>query len=217
MMTKRKKSKAATTARTAKSKSAPKNKRPDGSISSGIYDAVEKMIAGGKMTRTAAFRQIAKQSGRKEGTVAVNYYYAAKKRGAKMRPKAKSAPKSAAKGVKAAKSGGSISAAIYDAIEKLIAGGGMTRAAAFRQHAKATGRKEGTVAVNYYYAAKKRSAGKRGPGRPKMAVSARNGAGSSRIESVLKSLADLIRAQEAELSALRREGARFAELRRLLG
>lgn len=39
-------------------------------------------------------------------------------------------------------------AAIYDAIEKLMASGKMKRAAAFRQHAKASGRKEGTVAVN---------------------------------------------------------------------
>ena len=42
------------------------------------------------------------------------------------------------------------------------------------------------------------------------------GAGSSRIESVLKSLADLVRAQEAEIASLRRDGQRFAELRRLV-
>ena len=218
-MAKRKKTKAATQARKAKAKSATasKAKRPDGSISSGIYDAVQKLIAGGKMTRTAAFNQIAKESGRKEGTVSVNYYYAAKKRGAKGRPAAKATkPKSAAKAVKAAKAGGSISAMTYDAIEKLVAAGKMTRAAAFRQHAKQTGRKEGTVAVNYYYAAKRRGMKPARRGRPKMAAGARNGAGSSRIESILKSLADLLRSQESELASLRRDNERFAELRKML-
>ena len=222
-MVKRKKAKAATKARQAKTKTsgAPKSKRPDGSISSGIYDAVEKLTADGKMKRSAAFRQIAKESGRKEGTVAVNYYYVAKKRGGGRKAGAKKVAAKATKSTKAAKPvtgrGTGISAAIYDAIEKLVAGGKMTRAAAFRQHAKATGRKEGTVAVNYYYAAKKRGgATTRKPGQPKGLAASRNGAASSRIESVLKSLAELIRAQEAEIASLRRDGQRFAELRRLI-
>jgi hypothetical protein len=197
----------------AKRGAAATAKRPDGSISSGIYNTVEKLVADGNMTRTAAFRQIAKETGRKEGTVSVNYYYAAKKRGAKGRPPTK---KAAARAVKPSKPAGSVSAMIYDAIEKLIAGGKMTRAAAFRQHAKQTGRKEGTVAVNYYYAAKKRGTKllKR-RGRPKAVHGARRGGRSSSIESVLKSLADLIRTQESELRALRQEGERFAAIRRL--
>ena len=112
---------------------------------------------------------------------------------------------------------GSISSCIYDAVEKLVAGGNMTRTAAFRQLSKQTGRKEGTVAVNYYYAAKKRGATRRKPGRPKAVKGVRRTGSPSRIESVLASLTALIRAQESELSALRREGARFAELRRLIG
>jgi hypothetical protein len=147
----------------------------------------------------------------------VNYYYVAKKRGgtkraATNRGRAKALTSTAAAAPKKA----GISATIYDAIEKLMAGGKMKRAAAFRQHAKATGRKEGTVAVNYYYAAKKRGTAKRRPGRPKLAAAARNGAGSSRIESVLMSLADLLRSQEAELASLRRDNERFAALRRLM-
>ena len=76
---------------------------------------------------------------------------------------------------------------------------------------------EGTVAVNYYYAAKKRGGvAKRKPGRPKAVVVSRNDAGSSKIETVLKSLADLLRAQQAELESLRRDNERFAELRKLI-
>ena len=189
----------------------PESERPDGSISSGIYDAVEKLTANGNMKRSAAFRQIAKESGRKEGTVAVNYYYVAKKRGG--------GRKAAAKAVKAAapKAAG-ISATIYDAIEKLMAGGRMKRSDALRQHAKATGRKEGTAAVNYYYAAKKRGGGrKRGPGRPRMAVARRTGGGaSSRLEAMLKALAELICTPESEIK-LRRQSERFAAIRKLPG
>jgi hypothetical protein len=219
MMAKRKKATAAPKTRKAKAKRAarPKAKRPDGSISTGIYDTVQKLTADGKMTRAAAFKQIAKEAGRNPNTVAVNYYYVAKKRGgtkraATKRGRAKALTSTAAAAPKKA----GISATIYDAIENLVAGGKMTRAAAFRQHAKATGRKEGTVAVNYYYAAKRRGTAKRRPGRPKGVVASRNGTGA-RIDSVLRSITDLVRAQAAELDALRKENARFAEIRKLVG
>ena len=217
-MTKRKKAKAATTVRKAKAK-APKAKRPDGSISSGIYDAVQKLVADGKMKRSEAFRQLAKESGRNANTVAVNYYYVAKKRGGTKRSATRKAAGTSGKAAKAtAPKKLGISATIFDAIQKLVAGGKMTRAAAFRQHAKATGRKEGTVAVNYYYAAKKRGGPqRRGPGRPKAIAASRNGAGSSRIESLLKSLTDLIRSQESVLASLRRDNERIAAIRRLVG
>jgi hypothetical protein len=212
------KAKAATTARKAKAKRSTKakTKRPDGSISSGIYDAVEKLTSGGKMKRSEAFRQIAKESGRKEGTVAVNYYYVAKKRGGTKRT---GTGKAAGKVVKAATTApkkAGVSATIYDAIEKLMAGGKMKRAVAFRQLAKQTGRKEGTVAVNYYYAAKKRQAKPAKRGRAAAAAGTRRHATPSNIESMLKSLAELIRAQAAEIDALRREGERFAAIRRLV-
>ena len=82
-MAKRRTTKAAPKVRRAKAKRAAtsKAKRPDGSISAGIYDAVEKLVADGKMKRSEAFRQLAKESGRNANTVAVNYYYVAKKRG----------------------------------------------------------------------------------------------------------------------------------------
>jgi hypothetical protein len=220
MAARRKWKKAATKAK-AKRAPAPKRKRPDGSISAGIFDAVERLVASNGLNRSAAFRQLAKSSGRKVGAVSAGYYYAAKKRRGKGRPAAKkTAPKSTAKAVNASKAGGSISATIYEAIETLMAGSKMTRAAAFRQHAKQTGRKEGTVAVNYYYAARKRGVTgrkRRRRGRPRAAVSARRNGRPSNIEALLKSLTELIRAQESELAALRRDGARFAEVRRLIG
>jgi hypothetical protein len=73
-----------------------------------------------------------------------------------------------------------------------------------------------TVAVNYYYAAKKWGAAKRRPGRPKGLAVSRNGTGS-RIDSVFRSITDLVRAQVAELDALRKENQRFAEIRKLAG
>jgi hypothetical protein len=95
----------------------------------------------------------------------------------------------------------------------------MKRSEAFKQIAKEAGRNPNTVAVNYYYVAKKPGAkpAKRGPGRPRLvATRACNGAGSSRIEVALRSLADLIRSQKDELASLRRDNQRFATLRRLI-
>ena len=98
------------------------------------------------MKRSAAFKQIAKEQGRKEGTVAVNYYYAAKKRGGGKKAAAKRIAAKATKATKAtaAPNKAGIAATIYDAIEKLMAGGRMKRSEACRKHTKQTGRKEGT-------------------------------------------------------------------------
>jgi hypothetical protein len=112
---------------------------------------------------------------------------------------------------------GSISSGIYDTVEKLTADGKMTRTAAFRRIAKESGRKEGTVAVNYYYMARKRGAKLRRRGRPKTVASARRNGKPSKIGSALKSLTELIRAQETELAGLRRENERFAEIKKLMG
>lgn len=128
------------------------------------------------------------------------------------RGKTKAAGKDAPK---KARPDGSISSGIFETVEKLIAGGAMSRAAAFRQVAKQSGRKEGTVAVNYYYAAKKRGTKLR-KRRKGAAAPRRVAGGSSRVLTVLASLEQLIRAQAAELDALRRENGRFAEIRRLI-
>jgi hypothetical protein len=63
---------------------------PRGAVSAGIYTAVEKLVGDSKMSRLAAFRQLAKTSGRNVGAISAGYYYAAKKRGAKRRRPGKS-------------------------------------------------------------------------------------------------------------------------------
>lgn len=133
--------------------------------------------------------------------------------------KKKSTGKSSAPTQGSKKADGSVSSTIFETVEKLVAESGMSRAAAFRQVAKQTGRKEGTVAVNYYYAAKKRGAKlrKRGPaakavGRPRAKTQ-----GQSRVQGLLATLGELINAQAAELEQLRQESQRFTALRQMLG
>lgn len=130
---------------------------------------------------------------------------------------ATNAPKAAARGAtpKATKPDGSISATIYETVEKLVAANGLSRAAAFRQLAKQTGRKEGTVAVNYYYAAKKRGAKLRKRRPASKAPAGARTAGQPRVLSLLESLAELVRRQAAELDSLRRENGRFVEMQKL--
>ena len=135
----------------------------------------------------------------------------------KARRKAAKAPKAPATSAKKSKPDGSISATIYETVERLIGKGGMSRAAAFRQIAKETGRKEGTVAVNYYYAAKKRGAKSRTRRPGRKAAAGRRAGGQTRVLALLDSLGQLIRQQAAELDALRRANERFAEIRRLIG
>jgi hypothetical protein len=133
-----------------------------------------------------------------------------------MAERRKAKRKAPATSAKKSRPDGSISATIFETVEKLVKGG-LSRAAAFRQIAKETGRKEGTVAVNYYYAAKKRGTKlrKRGPARK---VSAGKSAGGpTRVLALLASLGQLIRAQAAELESLRSANQRFAEIRRLIG
>lgn len=133
---------------------------------------------------------------------------------AKMRKKV---TKKAAKARPAQSPKGSISATIYETIEKLVANNGLSRAAAFRQLAKTSGRKEGTVSVNYYYAAKKRGAKLRKRRRAgKASAGAPTRGGQSRVESLLGTLEELLRQQAAELEVLRRENGRFVEVRRLV-
>src|SRR6266571_4064435 len=58
-----------------------------GVIGEQIFQQVEKLVKGG-MTRTDAFKQISSESGRREGTVAANYYRVARKRaGGPLRPR----------------------------------------------------------------------------------------------------------------------------------
>jgi hypothetical protein len=58
-----------------------------GVIGEQIFEQVEKLVKGG-MNRTDAFKKISADSGRREGTVAANYYRVARKRaGGSLRPR----------------------------------------------------------------------------------------------------------------------------------
>jgi hypothetical protein len=58
-----------------------------GVIGEQIFEQVEKLVKGG-MSRTDAFKKISSDSGRREGTVAANYYRVARKRaGGPLRPR----------------------------------------------------------------------------------------------------------------------------------
>ena len=81
----RKKGKRATSARrqpakTATAKAQPKRTR-DGSVGRDTFQRVEALVKTGK-TKSAAFKQVAKDTGRNEGTVSANYYRVARTSGA---------------------------------------------------------------------------------------------------------------------------------------
>ena len=58
-----------------------------GVIGEQIFEQVEKLVKGG-MSRTDAFKKISADSGRREGTVAANYYRVERKRaGGSLRPR----------------------------------------------------------------------------------------------------------------------------------
>jgi hypothetical protein len=62
-----------------------------GVIGEQIFEQVEKLVQGG-MSRTDAFKKISADSGRREGTVAANYYRVARKRaGGSLRPRRRQA------------------------------------------------------------------------------------------------------------------------------
>ena len=113
---------------------------------------------------------------------------------------------------------GGIAEGIFAEVERMTAGGAMTRSDAFERISERTGRRAGTVAANYYRIARKRgtvaSRGKRGPGRP--AGSRCTGDAAvilARLDSAVKDLGDLLRAQDAEITKLREQSAQFEKLR----
>lgn len=67
-----------------------------GVIGEQIFEQVEKLVKGG-MSRTDAFKKISADSGRREGTVAANYYRVARKRaGGSLRPRRRTRTRRAA-------------------------------------------------------------------------------------------------------------------------
>jgi len=115
---------------------------------------------------------------------------------------------------------GSIGETIFAEVERLTADRKMSKLAAFGEISRSSGREVGTVAANYYRIARKRGTPlrkRRGPGRPPASAAARGVRGSGDLERALAALAQAIRAQQSEITQLRRENARLAEVRRLLG
>ncbi len=114
---------------------------------------------------------------------------------------------------------GSVGKQIFAQVEQLTANG-MNKLAAFKQISESTGRAVGTVAANYYRLARQKGAplrARRGePGRPPGRPPGRATKGSSRIAVALQALVSAVQEQDEELARLRRENARFAEIRRLL-
>ena len=105
---------------------------------------------------------------------------------------------------------GAIGKQIFAQVEQLTAQGGMTRLAAFKQIAAASGRNLGTVSANYYRVARRNGVKLRSR-RQRSAAS-----GASQISDTLRLVQQLLQQQAEEIERLRKETAQFAKLRRLL-
>jgi hypothetical protein len=99
-----------------------------GVIGEQIFAQVEKLVKGG-MSRTDAFKKISADSGRREGTVAANYYRVARKRaGGSLRPRrgtrtrrAAAAPASRARQTATASGNGDVDALTRSLVENVQA------------------------------------------------------------------------------------------------
>ncbi len=60
---------------------------PRGGVAEAIFAEVEQMTAGGAMSKSDAFEDISRRTGRRAGTVAANYYRIARKRGVALQPR----------------------------------------------------------------------------------------------------------------------------------
>ncbi len=111
---------------------------------------------------------------------------------------------------------GHIAEEVFAQVQKLVAGERIGRTEAFRQLAKKTGRKPGTVAANYYRIARRSGV--------KLARRRRHGVGNDAVGSVVKralsaldEVSSLFRRLEGEVVRLRQENKRLAAIRRLIG
>jgi hypothetical protein len=91
-----------------------------GVIGEQIFEQVEGLVKGG-MSRTDAFKKISADSGRREGTVAANYYRIARKRaGGSLRPRRKSGTRRAATTTRARRSTASSGSNDIDALTRSL-------------------------------------------------------------------------------------------------
>lgn len=110
---------------------------------------------------------------------------------------------------------GGVGNEIFDQVEAIMAGEGLSRTQAFQRLSETTGRRAGTVAANYYRVAKRRGAAlqPRTPRAGRSGGSRRGGSrrgGSSdadaaltRATEAIQELAAVVRRQEKELASLR--------------
>ncbi len=105
---------------------------------------------------------------------------------------------------------------IFEQVEKLVEGQGMRRTDAFKKISADTGRREGTVAANYYRVARKKGATLQPRTRRSGGSSDSVDAALERALASVKELANLARAQEDELNALREQSAQLEKLRKML-
>lgn len=117
---------------------------------------------------------------------------------------------------------GGVATQIFDEVDRITAGGAMSKSDAFARISERTGRRAGTVAANYYRVARQRGAVlqprvRRGPGRLAGGRAAQGGDADAvieRLNDAVKGLADLVRSQQAELVRLREQSEQFEKLRR---
>lgn len=115
---------------------------------------------------------------------------------------------------------GNVGVEIFEQIEKLVGDQKLSRTKAFEHYAQKTGRNAGTVAANYYRIARLRGTALRSrtPRRGGRLQSQTRGGGTAggRVQAILKELAAVLQAQEAEIERLRRENMRFEAIRKLV-
>ncbi len=111
---------------------------------------------------------------------------------------------------------GRIGNEIFEQVEKLVQDEGMRRTDAFKKISADTGRREGTVAANYYRVARQR-------GTELMPRGPRGGRRGDSVDAALKRaveavehLATVARAQEDELNTLRGQSEQLEKLRKML-
>jgi len=117
---------------------------------------------------------------------------------------------------------GRIGVEIFERVEELVQGEGLTRTQAFERISEETDRRAGTVAANYYRVARQRGAAlqprtpragrrTRGAGRPR-GTSDVEGA-LARASAALDELSQAVRRQDQELARLRDQAEQFEKLR----
>lgn len=112
---------------------------------------------------------------------------------------------------------GNIGERIFEQVEELVSKEGMRRTDAFKKISADTGRREGTVAANYYRVARQKGTElmPRGPRANRRGGESIDAALQRAIEAV-EHLATVARAQEDELNSLRGQSEQLEKLRKML-